>query len=116
MLKLMFATVVTGSVLAASIVPASAHYDGINARQARQAKSIERGRISGKITWREGLKLRAEQRKIKRLERHFRHSGGRLTYKERRILNHKLDQARLHIYREKHDSYRRLKGFPRVGR
>lgn len=115
MLKLMFATVMAGSVLAASIAPASAHYDSINAKQARQAKSIERGRATGAITWREGLKLRAEQRRIKRLERQFRKSDGRLTYKERKILNHKLKHAKRHIYQEKHDSYRRLKGFPRVG-
>ncbi len=116
MLKLMFATVMAGTVMAASIVPASAHYDSINAKQAHQARSIERGRASGAITWREGLTLRAEQRKIKRLEKQFRKSGGRLTYKERKILKGKLKQAQRNIYQEKHDSYRRLKGLPRVGR
>ncbi|MEQ8825836.1 MAG: hypothetical protein RIC14_15830 [Filomicrobium sp.] len=116
MLKLMFATVMAGSVLAASIVPVSAHYDGIDVRQARQAESIERGRVSGKITWREGRKLRREQRRIKALERRYRDHKGRLTRKERRILHRLLDQARRNIRLEKHDGYRRLSGLPRIGR
>lgn len=117
MLKILIATMTASALLATSYLPAAAHDDGsVDVRQARQAAAIERGRKSGKITWREGLKLRAEQRRIASLEVHLRKSGGHLTYKEVERLNTLLDQARRNIRREKHDGHRRWSALPRVGR
>lgn len=117
MLKIALATLTAAAVLAASYLPAAAHDDGsIDIRQERQARAIERGRKSGKITWREGLKLRAEQRRIAALEYQLRHSGGHLTYAEVDRLHRKLDQARENIRAEKRDGYSRWSALPRVGR
>ena len=117
MIKIILATMTAGVILAASYLPAAAHDDGsIDARQERQAEAIERGRKSGKITWREGLKLRAEQRRIASLEYHLRKTGGHLTYKESGRLNDLLDQARRNIRKEKRDGHRRWSALPRVGR
>ncbi|MBU1210990.1 MAG: hypothetical protein KJ587_06925, partial [Alphaproteobacteria bacterium] len=85
-------------------------------RQERQAAAIERGRKSGNITWREGLKLRAAQRRITALEVHLRASGGHLTYQEAERLNAELDEARSKIRAEQRDGYRRWSVLPRVGR
>lgn len=117
MLKLILATMTASVLLASSYLPAAAHDDGtIDARQERQAAAIERGRKSGQITWREGLKLRAEQRRIAALEVHLRATGGHLTYEEAERINAQLDEASRHISKEKRDGYRRLSFLPRVGR
>ncbi|KUO59822.1 MAG: hypothetical protein APF80_05345 [Alphaproteobacteria bacterium BRH_c36] len=117
MLKLILAAATAGVLLASSYLPAAAHDDGtIDARQERQAAAIERGRKSGEITWREGLKLRAEQRRIAALEVHLRASGGHLTYQEVERLNAELYEARRKIRAEKRDGYRRWSALPRVGR
>ena len=55
-------------VLIATATTALAHpsrYDA-DARQARQTQAIEAGRQSGSITWREGRRLRRDQREIQR--------------------------------------------------
>ncbi|MBU2581626.1 MAG: hypothetical protein KJ622_07895 [Alphaproteobacteria bacterium] len=117
MLKIFLATLTASAALATSYLPAAAHDDGkVNARQERQVEFIERGRKSGKITWREGLRLRAEQRRIHALENHLRNTGGHLTYAEAERLNKLLDQSRRNIRQEKHDGHRRWAILPRVGR
>lgn len=117
MLKLVLATMTAGALLAGSYLPAAAHDNGsVDARQERQAAAIERGRQTGKITWREGLKLRAEQRRIAALERQLRASGGHLTYKEAARLKKLQKQARRNIREKRINGHRRWSGLPRVGR
>lgn len=99
---------------AASAIAAPSHRQ-IDVRQDRQLSSIEQGRDTGDITWREGLKLRAEQRRIQALERAY-SSDGRLSRTERSILAAQQDQARNHIVREKNDGWHRLWWMPRFGR
>lgn len=100
------------SLLVASTAVASAH--GINATQNRQANRIEHGRETGKITWTEGLKLRAEQRRIARKEAEFR-ADGYLSRSERRELRKMQRAARRHIRQEMRDGRRRAEWLPRVG-
>ena len=114
MLKIIVATLAASTVLAMSYLPAAAH--SIDVRQAKQAAAIERGRVTGKITWREGHQLRREQRRIRRLEARFRRSGGYLDRVERRILHRKLDEARRNIRSQKRDIQRRWASLPRFGR
>lgn len=116
MLKLIVTAMVAGAALTATYLPAAAHGKGIDARQERQSKAIERGRQTGAITWREGHMLRAQQRKIARLEERFRRSGGHLDHKERAVLKDLLRQQARNIRREKNDSYRRWSALPRVGK
>jgi hypothetical protein len=91
----------------------SAH--DLEVRQKRQAERIEAGRKSGSITWREGLKLRAEQARIARLEAQYK-ADGRLDRFERARLKELRDEASRRIYREGHDGWSRWSVLPRVGR
>ncbi len=106
------ALIATG-LLMATTAGASAH--SIDARRDRQADRIEQGRETGKITWTEGLKLRAEQNRISRVEADYR-SDGYLSTSERRKLRNMQDEASEHIAEEKSDGWRRAWWLPRVGR
>jgi hypothetical protein len=101
------------SLLIAGTAAASAH--SIDGTQYRQAKRIEQGRQSGKITWTEGLKLRAEQNKIARKEADFR-SDGYLSSSEKRKLHVMQKKAGKNIAQQKHDGWKRVWWLPRVGR
>ena len=87
----------------------------IDDRQDYQASRIERGRETGKITWTEGLKLRAEQRSIANQEAAFR-SDGYLSKSERRKIRYMQNDASEHIADEKSDARRRPWWLPRVGK
>lgn len=104
-----------GLVLVSAVSASAASSGQINERQYRQADRIEDGRRAGSITWREGMKLRAEQRRIKRVENDFRRDG-RLDRQERRILSNMQDRASAHIRHERRDGWRRAWWAPRVGR
>lgn len=101
------------SLLIAGTAAASAH--SIDTTQARQAKVIEHGRQTGKITWTEGLKLRAEQRRIERREKKLRNDDGYLSASDRRELKSMQKNAWKHIGKEKNDGWRRAGWLPRVG-
>lgn len=104
-------------LIAAAAIMASAGMASaasIDSTQARQAKRIEQGRKSGKITWTEGLKLRAEQNKIKRTEAKYR-ADGHLSRSEYRDLKSMQRDAGKNIAQEKHDAKKRPSWLPRVG-
>ncbi len=103
------------SVLVATTIGASAHEQAYDKRQLNQLGRIEAGRQTGEITWREGLKLRAEQRRISALESHFL-ADGRLDKRERRILRAQRNAADEHIWSQDNDGWRRSPWLPRVGR
>jgi hypothetical protein len=100
------------SLLIAGTAAASAH--SIDGNQYRQAKRIEHGRETGKITWTEGLKLRHEQKKIAKKEAEFR-ADGYLSKSERRQLHVMQKKASKHIAQESHDGWKRAWWLPRVG-
>lgn len=104
-----------GLVLFSAATASAASSRNISDRQDRQADRIEDGRRAGSITWREGMKLRSEQRRIKRVENDFRRDG-HLDRQERRILSNMQDKASSHIRHERRDSWRRAWWAPRVGR
>jgi hypothetical protein len=103
----------TATALIATTAAASAA--SVNDRQEYQAKRIEQGRQSGNITWTEGLKLRAEQKRIANKEAQFK-SDGYLTKSERRQLRYMQNDASEHIADEKSDSRKRAWWLPRVGK
>lgn len=108
---------IAAGLLIATTAAASAHsprYDA-EARQGRQAQVIEAGRQSGSITWREGRRLRREQREIADAKSWFREDGV-LTRRERYVLRRMQDRAAYHIASERGDSWRRAWWLPRVGR
>lgn len=102
----------TALLVATSAAASAASIDKV---QARQGVRIEHGRQTGKITWTEGLKLRAEQKRIARLEAEFR-SDGYLSSSERRKLRTLQNDAADHIAHEKRDGWRRAWWLPRFGR
>ena len=106
------AILIATSLLLASTAAASAA--SIDAVRDHQADRIEQGRETGKITWTEGLRLRAEQNKIARTEADFR-SDGYLSASERRKLRVMQNEAAEHIGDEKHNGWSRVWWLPRVG-
>jgi hypothetical protein len=85
------------------------------ARQIEQAQDIEQGRRDGSITWREGHALRKDQREIAAVKAEF-EEDGRLTRREKKILNNMQDSAESHIASEATDSWHRPWWLPRFGR
>lgn len=77
--------------------------NNINERQHNQRQRIGRGIKSGELTARETARLAREQVQIQRMENRFRASGDGLSTRERVRLQHELNQAGWHIYRQKHD-------------
>jgi hypothetical protein len=104
---------IASGLLVASTAAASAN--SIDVTQNRQANRIEYGRQTGKITWTEGLKLRAEQNRISRVESNYK-SDGYLSKSERRDLRERQDAAAEHIAEKKNNGWSRLWWLPRVGR
>lgn len=103
------------AALVASTLAASAH-DNINRVQERQLERIEAGRHAGSITFREGIALRREQRRIAALEAQFRKSGGGLSKAERQVLHQLQQEARKNIRAEKNDRQKRVGFLPRFGK
>lgn len=98
-----------------TLAPVTAMAGSVDDRQTYQLGKIERGRENGSITWREGLKLRAEQRRIAHAEADL-SSKGYLTRSERRTLNRMQNKAANHIAEETYDAKERPSWLPRVGR
>lgn len=98
--------------LAASTTAASAHDYGraerIDAREAAQARRIQQLRRAGELTWYETLKLKAEQRRIYRMEADAKRDGYISRHEARRI-RAAQDEAARNIYREGHDSQTSLR-------
>jgi hypothetical protein len=106
------ALIATGLLIATS---AAASANGIDATKDRQADRIEHGRQTGKITWTEGLALRAEQNRISRTEAAY-EAKGYLTKSERRTIQGMQADAADHIKEEKTNGWSRLWFLPRVGK
>jgi hypothetical protein len=105
---------IASAFLIATTAAASAH--SVEATKSRQAKAIEQGRQTGEITWTEGVKLRAEQRRIARHESELRDEHGHLSSSDHRELRAMQKKAWKHIAHEKNDRWWRAWWLPRVGK
>jgi hypothetical protein len=103
----------TATALIGMSVAASAA--SVGQRQEYQADRIEQGRKTGKITWREGIKLRAEQKRIANKKNEYK-SDGYLSQYERNKLRNMQNKASEHISDEKTDGWKRASWLPRVGK
>ena len=110
----LIATSVLLATSASAFARTPSHSD-IEAREQRQLGEIEQGRQSGAITWSEGLKLRAEQRRITAVEEAA-EADGRVSRAERARLQGLQNQAYQNIESEKHDGWHRWWWLPRFGR
>ena len=77
-------------------------HGGIHQRMERQERRIEQGVRSGELTRLEARKLIRNQREIRHLARDFR-DDGRLSRRERAILQDRLDVASAKIRAFKHN-------------
>lgn len=103
------------AVILAVAAPAAAFAGKVDDRRDWQAERIEQGRNDGSITWREGLKLRAEQRKISRTEAELK-ADGYLSKTDRRELNAMQNEAANNISSESNDTWHRAWFLPRFGK
>jgi hypothetical protein len=98
--------------LAATTTAASAHdygrADRIDAREAAQARRIQQARRAGELTWYETLKLKAEQRRIYRMEADAKRDDY-VSRSEARRIQAAQDEASRSIYRESHDGQTSLR-------
>jgi hypothetical protein len=96
------AIILTTFLLAAVVTFAQERTPRADAREATQRTRIVEGRANGELTNGETRALRAEQRNIRRTERHAK-ADGDVTVRERRRLDRKQDRANRHIRRAKHN-------------
>lgn len=76
----------------------------VDARQHEQARRIQAGLASGRLTPAEAARLRSEQAALRAEERFYRSTGGGLSARERADLQRDLDRASRHIERQEHDA------------
>ncbi|MEJ7624655.1 MAG: hypothetical protein WKF34_11745 [Pyrinomonadaceae bacterium] len=99
-----FAALLLGFAFATDTVAQSKYGKySINGRQQNQRQRLVGGVRSGELTYLETYQLGREQAQIHRMETRFRRSGDGLSYREGVRLQHELNQASRHIYKQKHD-------------
>jgi hypothetical protein len=101
---------ITAIALMASAAPALAYQDGglrsINEKQYRLEQRVEQGLRSGELTRGEYRRLRSALTDIQRNEQFFL-SDGRLSPRERDVLEARLDNVSREIYQQRRDLDRR---------
>ncbi len=83
----------------------------VNQRERRQQQRIYQGVRSGRLNRRETYRLQRQQYRLYRTESRYRRSGGGLSWRERYLLQRRLNRTSRNIYRQKHDRQRRY--YPR---
>lgn len=79
----------------------------VNLRQANQERRIDAGTRSGKLTHREAMRLKSEQRQIAMQEKRMKaRHGGKLTAHDKRIIHARQASANRHILNQKHNAHR----------
>lgn len=94
-------------VMGAGIASAGSTCDPrVDRREVRQERRIERGVASGRLTPWEARVLKKEQARIRFMEARMK-SDGHLTFRERQLLNQRLNVASRDIWRLNHNGYYR---------
>ena len=96
------------AILAAALalgVASGAMAQAVDQRHIDQQRRIDQGMRSGELTPGETGRIERQQGSIDRQESRMRaRDGGRLTYQDRRILQHRENRASAHIWRAKHNN------------
>src|SRR5471030_2824703 len=106
--------IVAASALATMSITANAN--SLDERQTFQYGRIEQGRQDGSITWREGLRLRAEQRHIARLKEELEDRHGHLGRSNARAIRSLQNDASEDIEAAAENAHYRPSWLPRVGK
>jgi hypothetical protein len=89
-------------------VPLAAAETRIHERRENQQRRIAQGIASGRLTPRETARLEWQESRLHGEIRHMREdNGGKLTAKDRRIVNRQQNRLSRRIYRQKHDGQTR---------
>jgi hypothetical protein len=100
-------TLLIAALTLGGTLPAYAdHHESLWERMHRIDKRIERGVRSGELTRGEVRRLEHERREIRAMFREFR-DDHHLSYKERRILEYKIDRLSEHVAALKHNDRER---------
>lgn len=113
---LIFATLAIVTGLSAETLAQRYYGNGsIDSRQRRQQQRIYNGVRNGSLNRRETYRLQRQQYRIYRAESRYRRSGGGLSWRERYLLQRRLNNASRNIYRQKRDRqrYRSYRYYPR---
>lgn len=104
MKRLLIASIVTivSAVGLSSAASAGTYSPKIDKKEANQQGRIYQGIGSGSLTPKETYRLEKQQASIRAQEAQFK-SDGNLSKRERRVLNHRLNNASQAIYKAKHN-------------
>jgi len=97
------AALVGAMPMAASAQP----WQPIAQRQMNIEQRIDQGVRRGDLTRPEAMRLRGEFRDLRRLEAHYRMTGGGLSPYERRDLDRRFDRLSQRVYAQRHDDQSR---------
>ena len=93
--------VVTGAIAVSAVAEAQPRRD--QRREVMQQHRIREGVRSGELTRGEARELRAQQRRIDRVQRRSKRDDGVVDGRERRRLERMQDRASGNIYEKKHN-------------
>jgi|RhiMethySRZTD1v2_1073278.scaffolds.fasta_scaffold2776533_2 hypothetical protein len=105
-MKTWIAAIALLSAATSGVAQAEMREPSLNAREYRVEQRIDRAWRAGELTRSEYRRLSAELRDIERNERYFMQDG-RLTLRERDVLQARLDTLARAVYREARDDERR---------
>lgn len=96
--------IILAAVAAVTLTTGVAQAQTVDRREANQAGRIENGVASAQLTPREAGRDERQQASIKNQEDRMRaRDDGRLTGRDRAVLQHRENRASRHIYRTKHN-------------
>lgn len=101
------ATIAVAVATVAFAFPAEAKWkwggSGVNGTQAQLQAQINQGVANGRLTQQEAAQLQSRMNEINQLEAQYRASGGKLSKRERDLLESKLDRLGDSIRRQLND-------------
>ncbi len=107
MKKIMIAAALLIGMLSITEVNAQGRYGTapVGKEQIKQHQRIQQGKHTGQLNRREAQQLQIQQRHIQQMKQ-LAKADGRVTRKERAIIEAEQQRASAHIYRNKHDRNR----------
>ncbi len=102
MKSLKFVTVVVFTALSLPVFAQTTSTPRIDQRQTNQERRIDQGVKSGQLNQKEAARLEKGQARVQKMETKA-VADGKVTAKERRMIEHAQDKQSRKIAREKHD-------------
>jgi hypothetical protein len=103
MKRIVFAAALIGAMFTAMVTEAHPHAYNVNKRQHQQKARIHHGVRTGEVTRHEAMRLHAQQRHIQHTKR-VAMADGRISPRERQLIQREQNHANRSIYRAKHNA------------